>query len=78
LEALTLLADFAAGIIITPELVEQERKVVIEEWREDQSENAKLSNLVASRFLQGSSYAERLPIGIMEIVAKASAQKLKG
>src|SRR6187402_2261514 len=73
---LTVLQDFAAGISFLPAEVEKERGVVLEEWRGRLGAGSRLTDKQLPVIFQGSRYAERLPIGLPEILKSAPREKL--
>jgi len=64
--AFQIMADWATGISFEPEEIEQERLVVIEEWRGGQNANSRIQARQMPVILEGSRYAERQPIGTLE------------
>ena len=73
---MTVLQDFAAGISFLPAEVEKERGVVLEEWRGRLGAGSRLTDKQLPVIFQGSRYAERLPIGLPEILKNAPREKL--
>jgi len=73
---LTVLQDFAHGISFLPAEVEKERGVVLEEWRGRLGAGSRLTDKQLPVIFQGSRYAERLPIGLPEILKSAPREKL--
>ena len=71
-----VLHDFAAGISLLPEEVEKERGVVLEEWRGRLGAGSRLTDKQLPVIFQGSRYAERLPIGLPEILKNAPRERL--
>lgn len=76
--AFQVLEDWAAYATINPAEVEAERGVVVEEERlRDQNANGRVRNQIIPVLLGDSRYAERLPIGDMEIIRTASAETIR-
>jgi zinc protease len=76
--AFDVLADWASRATISPEEVEAERGVIVEEWRmRDLNAEGRVGDELYKTLLNGSRYAERLPIGDMEIVRSAPAETLR-
>lgn len=73
---MTVLQDFAAGISFLPEEVEKERGVVLEEWRGRLGAGSRLTDKQLPVIFQGSRYAERLPIGVPDILRTAPRERL--
>ena len=75
-KGMLVLHDFAAGISLLPEEVEKERGVVLEEWRGRLGAGSRLTDKQLPVIFQGSRYAERLPIGLPEILKTAPRERL--
>src|SRR5204862_6130790 len=75
-KGLTVLQDFAGGISFLPAEIEKERGVVLEEWRGRLGAGSRLTDKQLPVLTQGSRYAERLPIGLPEIIQKAPREKI--
>lgn len=73
---MTVLQDFAGGISFIPEEVEKERGVVLEEWRGRLGAGSRLTDKQLPVIFKGSRYAERLPIGLPEILRTAPRERL--
>jgi zinc protease len=73
---LTVLQDFAGGISLLPAEIEKERGVVLEEWRGRLGAGSRLTDKQLPVIFQGSRYAERLPIGLPEILKNAPRERL--
>ena len=71
-----VLRDFAAGISLLPAEVEKERGVVMEEWRGRLGAGSRLTDKQLPVIFQGSRYADRLPIGLPEVLQKAPRERL--
>ncbi len=76
-KGMLVLRDFAAGISLTPAEVEKERGVVLEEWRGRLGAGSRLTDKQLPVIFQGSRYAERLPIGLPEVLKSAPVERLK-
>ncbi len=66
--AFQVLEDWAHGISLDPEEVDKERGVVIEEWRLGRGADARMRDQQFPVLFKGSRYAERLPIGTVEVL----------
>jgi zinc protease len=71
-----VLHDFAAGLSLLPAEVEKERGVVLEEWRGRLGAGSRLTDKQLPVIFQGSRYAERLPIGLPEVLKNAPRERL--
>ena len=76
-KGLTALADFAGGLSISPEEVDKERGVVIEEWRGGLGAGSRIRDKQFPILFHDSRYAERLPIGKPEIIRNAPVARLR-
>jgi zinc protease len=68
---LDILEDWAGDITFDPEEVDQERGVLIEEWRLGRGAEGRLVDAQIPVLFAGSLYAERLPIGSREVLESA-------
>ncbi len=76
--AFDILEDWAGYATLDPAEIDKERGVVIEEWRlRDENAWGRVMNRQWETWLEGSRYAERLPIGDMEIIRNAAPETLK-
>jgi zinc protease len=73
---LLVLHDFAAGLSLLPAEVEKERGVVLEEWRGRLGAGSRLTDKQLPVIFQGSRYADRLPIGLPEVLKNAPRERL--
>src|SRR4051812_20409345 len=76
-KGLTALADFAGGLTISPEEVDKERGVVVEEWRGGLGAGSRIRDKQFPILFHDSRYAERLPIGKPEIIRNAPVARLR-
>ncbi len=77
-KAFDVLADWSSRATISPEEVDAERGVIVEEWRmRDLNASGRIGDEQVEALLGGSRYAERLPIGDMGIVRSAPAETLR-
>ncbi|MBQ3580470.1 MAG: insulinase family protein [Bacteroidales bacterium] len=63
-----ILDGWASKLLFTPEEIEHERGVIIEEWRGGLGAQERLQKATFPILLKGSQYALRLPIGKEEII----------
>jgi zinc protease len=76
-KAMLILKDWASGLTFVQEELDKERGVVTEEWRlSNENLNGRLSNAEYPALLGGSLFAERLPIGKMEIIQNIDRQRV--
>ncbi|MTH15616.1 M16 family metallopeptidase [Flavobacterium sp. LC2016-01] len=74
---LLVLHDWSNFLSLTNEEIDAERGVITEEWRTRQNARARIYNQLAPYYYNNSLYAERMPIGDMEIVKNFKYQVLK-
>jgi zinc protease len=72
-----ILADWAQHVSFEPEEVDKERGVVIEEWRLGRGAEMRMLDKQLPGILKDSRYAERLPIGKVEVIENFDHQNLK-
>lgn len=75
--ALLVMEDWAHGVTFSPEEVDKERGVILEEWRLGLGADARMQNTVMPVLLRGSRYAERSPIGLPEVIRSAPYARLR-
>lgn len=72
-----VLKDWAGGLLLEEEDIDAERGIIVEEWRTGQGSDQRLRDQYLPLLLKDSKYAERLPIGKMEIVENADYEELR-
>ncbi len=70
-KAFLVLQDWASGISFDQEEIDKERGVIIEEWRLGQGAQQRMLDKQLPVIFHESRYAERLPIGEMDIIRNA-------
>ncbi|MDR2375978.1 MAG: insulinase family protein, partial [Treponema sp.] len=78
LRALNIIDDWTRAITFAPKDVDDERLVIMEEYRSRLGASERLYRQMLPILFKGSPYAVRLPIGVPEIIENASASKLEG
>ena len=63
-----ILDGWAGKLLFTPSEIEHERGVILEEWRMGLGAQERLRKATWPIMLKGSKYAERLPIGLEEVI----------
>lgn len=74
--AMLVFSDWASGIAFDTEEVEKERGVVIEEWRLRLGADERMRQQYWPAIFQGSAYANRLPIGTLEVLQSFNPQRV--
>ncbi len=72
-----ILEDWAHNISFEEEEIDKERGVVIEEWRLGRGADMRMQDKQLPVIFKGSLYADRLPIGKMEILESFDQQVIK-
>ncbi|WP_270575964.1 M16 family metallopeptidase [Bacteroides cellulosilyticus] len=65
---LLILHDWACDLSLSTKAIDDERKVIHEEWRTRQNVTMRMLQEVMPVVFPDSKYAQRLPIGLMEVV----------
>lgn len=74
---LLVLHDWSGFITLDNKEIDQERGVIREEWRTRSNANMRMLNQLLPEVYVGSQYANRLPIGSMDVVMNFKYQTLK-
>ncbi len=75
-KAFQILEDWAHLVTIDPEEVDKERGVVVEEWRRGRGAQMRVMLEQMPVLFKGSRYAERLPIGKVDVIENAPTEEL--
>ena len=65
-----ILEDWAFNTVLSPEEIDKERGVVLEEYRIGLGANKRMMGKILPKMMYNSQYAKRLPIGQKEILEK--------
>jgi len=76
-KAFLILEDWAHNLTFDPAEIDKERGVIIEEWRLGRGAGARMQDKQLPILLQGSRYADRLPIGKKEVIESFKYDALK-
>ena len=76
-KAFMILEDWAQRVSFDPAEIDKERGVVIEEWRIRRGAQARMQDQQFPILLAGSRYADRLPIGKVEMLKSFKHERLK-
>ena len=74
---LWILHDWADGLLLNPEDIDGERGVIHEEWRSRQNAQMRMYEQFLPVIYPNNKYAERLPIGLMDVVDNFPYQVLR-
>ncbi|UJP66106.1 M16 family metallopeptidase [Mongoliitalea daihaiensis] len=72
-----VLADWAGGVLMKDEDIDGERGIIVEEWRTGQGYSQRMRDQYLPFLLHDSKYANRLPIGKMEIVENFAYETIR-
>jgi zinc protease len=72
-----ILADWAGRITAADAAIEAERGVIIEEWRGRRGAEARVRDQQYPVLFPGSRYAERMPIGTLEVLQNFEFERLR-
>ena len=75
--AFQVLEDWAHNLSFDPAEIEKERGVVLEEWRSGRGAGMRNTEKMFPVMFKGSRYANRLPIGLPEIIQTGKPERLK-
>jgi zinc protease len=75
--AMLILQDWAHDLTFDPTIVDKERGVVTEEWRLGLGAGQRLQQKQFPVLLAGSRYADREPIGKMDVIQNFKVERLK-
>ncbi|MEM6273017.1 MAG: insulinase family protein [Bacteroidota bacterium] len=76
-KGLLILEDWATGIAFDHKEIDKERGVVIEEWRLRSGADSRMRDRYLPVMVNGSHYADRLPIGKVEILKNFEYETIK-
>ncbi|MDR2050045.1 MAG: insulinase family protein [Treponema sp.] len=76
-KALAILDDWTRAITFTPKDVDDERAVILEEYRSRLGATQRGGEKLLEIVFRGSRYAHRLPIGLPDVIKNAPAERLE-
>src|SRR5690554_3200076 len=76
-QGLQVLYDWAAQVTDSDDEIDKERGIIREEWRGGRNASSRMQQEWLPVFLQGSKYANRLPIGELDVIENASPNLLR-
>src|SRR5499427_838454 len=76
-KAMLALSDYAGGLTLSPQEIDKERPVVIEEWRLGLGAGARIRAKQLPLLFSNSRYAGRLPIGSPDVIRNAPPARLR-
>ncbi len=72
-----ILENWAHKVSLDEDEIDKERGVVLEEWRLGQGASQRMRNKQYPVLFKGSQYADRLPIGSMDVIKNSSYESVK-
>ena len=72
-----ILSEWASAVTFDEREIEKERGVIVEEWRSGRGAEARIRDRQLPVLLAGSRYADRLPIGKMEVVEHSPPRRIR-
>ena len=72
-----MIDDWTRAITFAPQDVDDERPVIMEEYRARLGASERITRRMLPMLFRGSPYADRLPIGLPEVIENAPAEKLE-
>ena len=76
-KSMLVLADFAGEVSFKEQAFENERKVVVEEWRQSLGSSERQSEKLIKIHFANSRYAERRPIGKVDLIKTFEPQRAR-
>ncbi|XP_031108210.1 zinc protease PQQL-like isoform X1 [Ipomoea triloba] len=76
-QAISILAEFSSEVRASEHDLEKERGAVMEEYRGSRNANGRMQDAHWVLMMEGSKYAERLPIGLEKVIRTVSPQIVK-
>ncbi|KAL7189349.1 hypothetical protein ACSBR1_039068 [Camellia fascicularis] len=76
-QAISILAEFSSEVRVSTDDLEKERGAVMEEYRGNRNANGRMQDAHWVLMMEGSKYAERLPIGLERVILTVSADTVK-
>lgn len=75
-KSMLIMEDWAHNVTFAPAEIDKERGVVEEEWRLGRGASARLQDKQFPVLLKGSRYADRMPIGTMDVIRNFKHDRL--
>ncbi|KDP33755.1 hypothetical protein JCGZ_07326 [Jatropha curcas] len=76
-QAISVLAEFSTEVRVSKDDLEKERGAVMEEYRGNRNASGRMQDAHWILMMQGSKYADRLPIGLEKVIRTVSAETVK-
>ena len=76
LHSLSILSDWACNLTLTDSAIAKQKGIVLEEWRTGHDYNERMLDAMCKALLAGSRYADRTPIGSMDVITNLDSKTL--
>lgn len=76
-QAISVLAEFSSEVRVSKDDLEKERGAVMEEYRGNRNASGRMQDAHWILMMEGSKYADRLPIGLEKVIRTVSAETVK-
>ncbi len=72
-----ILQDWTHAVSFENDAIEKERRVIVEEWRLGRGAGGRIRDKQFPIVFHGSQYADRIPIGLKEVIEQAPAEQIR-
>ncbi|EEF48126.1 Mitochondrial-processing peptidase subunit beta, mitochondrial precursor, putative [Ricinus communis] len=76
-QAISVMAEFSTEVRVSKDDLEKERGAVMEEYRGNRNASGRMQDAHWVLMMEGSKYADRLPIGLEKVIRTVSAETVK-
>ncbi|KAK6139598.1 hypothetical protein DH2020_026665 [Rehmannia glutinosa] len=76
-QSISVLAEFSSEVRVSADDLEKERGAVLEEYRGSRNANGRMQDAHWVLMMEGSKYAERLPIGLEKVIRTVTPEIVK-
>ncbi|ONH97864.1 hypothetical protein PRUPE_7G214900 [Prunus persica] len=76
-QAISVLAEFSSEVRVSKDDLERERGAVMEEYRGNRNATGRMQDAHWILMMEGSQYADRLPIGLEKVIRTVSSETVK-
>lgn len=76
-QAISVLAEFSSEVRVSTDDLEKERGAVMEEYRGNRNANGRMQDAHWVLMMEGSKYADRLPIGLEKVIRTVPSEVVK-
>lgn len=77
LHSLNILCDWACNLTLTDSTIAKQKGIVLEEWRTGHDYGERMLDNMCKTLLANSQYADRTPIGSMDVITNLDSKTLK-